>query len=126
MMETLQYRSSNGRETVYADLFLPAEGVSPRGIVQIIHGMCEHIGRYHGFMQFLADQGYVVCGHDQIGHGRSSAVNGTGYFAPRDGWDCLVRDARQLTILIRGRFPSLPVYLLVLTGMSNPMTILSV
>lgn len=112
MMETLQYRSSNGSELVYADLFTPPEGVTPIGIVQVIHGMCEHIGRYHDFMQMLADHGYVACGHDQIGHGRSAAVNGLGYFAHRDGWDCLVRDARQLTILIRGRFPSLPVYLL--------------
>ena len=112
MLESLQYRSSNGREIVYADVITPPEGMVPQGIVQIIHGMCEHIGRYHEFMQYLAEHGFVVCGHDQIGHGRSAAVNGTGYFAPKDGWDCLVRDARQLTILIRGRFPSLPVYLL--------------
>ena len=95
MLESLQYRSSNGREIVYADVITPPEGMVPQGIVQIIHGMCEHIGRYHEFMQYLAEHGFVVCGHDQIGHGRSAAVNGTGYFAPKDGWDCLVRDARQ-------------------------------
>lgn len=111
MFETLKYRSSNGREIICADVITPPEGMVPQGIVQIVHGMCEHIGRYHDFMQFLAEHGYVVCAHDQIGHGRSAAVNGTGYFAPKDGWDCLVRDVRQLTILIRGRFPSLPVYL---------------
>ena len=92
MLESLQYRSSNGREIVYADVITPPEGMVPQGIVQIIHGMCEHIGRYHEFMRYLAEHGFVVCGHDQIGHGRSAAVNGTGYFAPKDGWDCLVRD----------------------------------
>ena len=110
MRDTIEYRSSNGVETVYADLYTP-EG-QPNGIVQIVHGMCEHIGRYQPVMEWLCSQGYAVCGHDQIGHGRSCAVNGTGYFAPKDGWDCLVKDARQLTILARGRWPGVPVYLL--------------
>ena len=78
MFETLKYRSSNGREIICADVITPPEGMGPQGIVQIVHGMCEHIGRYHDFMQFLAEHGYVVCAHDQIGHGRSAAVNGTG------------------------------------------------
>ena len=39
MLESLQYRSSNGREIVYADVITPPEGMVPQGIVQIIHGM---------------------------------------------------------------------------------------
>ena len=110
MRETIEFRSSNGVETVYADLYTPAG--KPKGIVQVIHGMCEHIGRYQPVMEWLCEKGYAVCGHDQIGHGRSCTVNGTGYFAAEDGWDCLVKDARQLTILARGKWPGVPVFLL--------------
>ena len=49
MRDTIEYRSSNGVETVYADLYTP-EG-RPKGIVQIVHGMCEHIGRYQPVME---------------------------------------------------------------------------
>ena len=35
MLESLQYRSSNGREIVYADVITPPEGMVPQGIVQI-------------------------------------------------------------------------------------------
>lgn len=109
-LEQMQFRSSNGVDTVRAYI-LPTPAEQPRGIVQIVHGMCEYIGRYEEMMRILAQNGYIVCGHDHIGHGASIGKNGPGYFADRDGWDCLVRDARQLTILIRGRYPSLPVYL---------------
>lgn len=110
MFEPIEFRSSNGTDTVHAYI-LPTAAARPRGIVQIVHGMCEYIGRYEPFMQLLAENGYIVCGHDHIGHGASAGENGLGYFAPRDGWDCLVRDTRQLTILMRGRYPTLPVYL---------------
>ncbi len=35
---------ANGRDTVYAKIYSPL--AQPRGIVQISHGMAEHIGRY--------------------------------------------------------------------------------
>lgn len=41
----------------------------PRGIVQIIHGMVEHMGRYDHFARFLNTRGFAVCGEDHMGHG---------------------------------------------------------
>ena len=37
---------------------------SPKGIVQISHGMCEHKERYIDFMNFLSNQGYLCIIHD--------------------------------------------------------------
>lgn len=48
-----------------------ALGAAPRAIVQIVHGMSEHIGRYEDFARFLVSAGFAVCAHDHIGHGRS-------------------------------------------------------
>ena len=33
-----------------------------RGVVQIVHGVAEHIGRYDAPARFLASRGYLVCG----------------------------------------------------------------
>ena len=43
----------------------------PRACVQIIHGMAEHIERYHDFAMFLAENGFLVYGMDLPGHGKS-------------------------------------------------------
>ena len=36
----------------------------PVGILQIVHGMTEYIGRYDALAKYLNELGYVVCGHD--------------------------------------------------------------
>lgn len=44
----------------------------PVGILQIVHGMTEYIGRYDALAKYLNELGYVVCGHDLEGHGTSA------------------------------------------------------
>ena len=44
---------------------------APRGVVQIVHGMSEHLGRYDEFARFLVGCGFVVCASDHVGHGKS-------------------------------------------------------
>ena len=39
-----------------------------QGVVLIVHGMAEHIERYDEFANFLAENGYIVYGHNQRGH----------------------------------------------------------
>ena len=88
--EEWKYPSSDGVRTVNATVYLPHE--EPRGVVQISHGMCEYIERYQPFMTYLAEQGFLVCGNDHIGHGRSmgSPVM-KGDFGPQDGPKHLVK-----------------------------------
>ena len=44
----------------------------PIGVVQIIHGMDEHVGRYERFADFLNKHGYIVFGDDHRAHGRTA------------------------------------------------------
>ncbi|MDE2401161.1 MAG: lysophospholipase [Burkholderiales bacterium] len=54
---------------------LPA-GVTPRGVVCLVHGLGEHTGRYAHVAAHLNDWGWAVVGHDQRGHGRSEGPPG--------------------------------------------------
>lgn len=108
--QQLRFPSVNGVDTI-SGVCIYGEGPY-RGIVQIVHGMCEYTQRYHELMEYLARQGFVVCGADHLGHGDSAGRNGFGYFAKEHGWQCLVQDARHLTALVRRQFPQLPCFLL--------------
>ena len=56
----------------------------PKGIVQIVHGMCEHKERYKEFIHYLGKQGYMVIIHDHRGHGLSvKKKRDLGYFGNR-------------------------------------------
>lgn len=111
MIQTIDfsYPSSDNLHTIHAREWIP-EG-SPRGVVQIVHGVAEHIGRYDSVAQFLASHGYVVCGEDHLGHGLTAG--GTfGYFGPKGGWDLLSQDVRRLRELEKERHPGLPYVIL--------------
>ena len=60
---------------------------APKAVVQLTHGMAEHIDRYQEFALFLARNGFLVYGHDQAGHGKSIPSEGIpGFF--RDQKNC--------------------------------------
>ena len=52
-----RFPSSTGICDVRYRVWAPDE---PRACVQIIHGMAEHIERYHDFAMFLAENGILV------------------------------------------------------------------
>lgn len=47
-----------------------------RGTVVIVHGLGEHIGRYHALAEALNAEGWQVAGHDHRGHGASGGARG--------------------------------------------------
>ena len=105
----LSYPSKDGSTTIRARLWAPAapDGapVASRAIVQIVHGMCEHMGRYDEFARFLARNGFAVCGEDHIGHGESASDPAEfGHMPPREGKDILIADVCALRRLMRERF----------------------
>lgn len=82
------------------------------GVVQILHGMCEHKERYYDFMKFLAEKGYLCVIHDHRGHGSSVVSDADlGYFYDA-GYDGLVEDAHQVTELIKESVGDVPYVLL--------------
>ncbi len=99
--------SSNGRTPIHVRRFDP-EG-TPRGVVQIAHGVAEYAKRYDPFLAFLADNGFVAVAHDHLGHGASvTDESERGWFAERDGWDLVVSDVKRLHDALREEFPDLP------------------
>lgn len=47
-----------------------------RGVVLLVHGLGEHVGRYDGLARWLNGLGYAVRGFDQYGHGESGGTRG--------------------------------------------------
>jgi alpha-beta hydrolase superfamily lysophospholipase len=86
----------------------------PRGIVQLTHGMGEHLLRYEPLAAALTGAGFVVVGQDHRGHGATAADGRWGELGP-GGWDELVRDIGRLGEQVRAELPALP---LVLVGHS--------
>lgn len=107
---TLTYPSADGRQTIRAVEWLP-EG-EPRGVIQIVHGIAEHMGRYAHVAEFFTRRGYVVCGEDHLGHGATVTDGKYGFFAPEGGWDLVARDVYALQRLEGERWPNLPYVLL--------------
>ena len=82
------------------------------GVVQLVHGIAEHIGRYDAFARFLNSHGYVVVGNDHLGHGLSVASEQfRGFFAEQDGWTHVSNDIRTLQIMTARQFKGLPYFL---------------
>ncbi|MEG0751138.1 MAG: alpha/beta hydrolase [Oscillospiraceae bacterium] len=86
---------------------------TPKAVLQIVHGMAEYIARYDDFARFMASNGYAVYGNDHLGHGDSAATaDDFGYFAHKDGYRLLVKDAHAMTDIAHKENPGLPVVLI--------------
>ena len=82
--------SADGKSWLRVMVWLPDPVYGRRGVVQLVHGMAEHIERYDSFARFLAGLGYVVFGHDHIGHGKSvSSADELGCMPLEGGKDIL-------------------------------------
>ncbi len=109
--EEFTYRSSSGLCDIYATRYIPDGEI--RGILQISHGMQEFIGRYDGFMTYLAKRGFLVTGNDHLGHGASITDKAHfGYFARENGDTYVLEDIHQLTKITKEKYPGLPYFLL--------------
>ena len=93
--------------------WMPENTAEPPVIVQICHGMVEHIERYREFAAFLCNNGIGAAGHDQLGHGKTviSAAH-LGYFAEKNGDRCIVDDVEEVRKTLKKRFPNSRIILL--------------
>ena len=89
------FPSADGRTQIHAESWTPASG-EYKGILQIVHGMVEYIGRYADFAQYMASEGWKVVGHDHLGHGESVvSYDEWGYFGEEPS-KLLVEDMHTL------------------------------
>ncbi len=106
------FLSNDGKTAVHAVKWTPETG-EYKAILQITHGMVEFIERYAPFAEFLTTKGYMVVGHDHIGHGQSiESQNDWGYFCEGNPSDVLVADMHKLRTLIQEENPDTPYFML--------------
>lgn len=83
-----------------------------KGVLQLVHGMCEHKERYYDFMKYIAEKGYLCVIHDNRGHGKSVVSDADlGYFYD-GGFRAMVEDIHTLTEKVKEHVDNVPYYLL--------------
>lgn len=106
------FLSNDEKTVVHAVKWIPDDGTY-KAILQITHGMVEFIERYALFAEFLTQNGYMVVGHDHIGHGKSVASEEDwGYFCEGTPSDVLIEDMHKLRTLIQEENPNVPYFML--------------
>lgn len=88
-----------------------------RAVVQLLHGVGEHAGRYPRLIEALTAEGYAVYADDHRGHGRTGMGHHGGDAAKLGklgpgGLPATIAAIWQLTQLIRAENPGLPLVLL--------------
>ena len=101
------FNSSTGKNRIHVRRCVPDGQV--RAVVQIMHGIAEHISRYDDFMAFLASNGFVAVGTDHLGHGQSiEKPEQMGFFAEKNGWDYIMKDEEILRLAMKQTYPNVP------------------
>lgn len=83
---------------------------APKAVIQLFHGLGEHVTRYDRFAQAAMAHGYAIVAHNHRGHGPET--ENIGFFSPAKGWDFLVDDGHRVSEFLQQRFPGLAVVLL--------------
>ena len=99
----------------YGEAKLPARLWVPDGevkaVLQITHGMTEHMGRFEVFAESLLPRGIAVAGFDLRGHGRNPGNADVASFG-EGGWAASIKDMRLFYELLEKRFAGAPHYML--------------
>lgn len=104
-MRTDFYYDSCGAGKIHGCRWEPDGDVN--AVVQIVHGIAEHVERYDDFAKFLNRHGIVVVAEDHMGHGKSIEHGGTkGFFD--GGWNAVVDDTVHLLKKTRAEFQDKP------------------
>lgn len=110
--QEFRFPSADGTTTLYGRTWAPEHG-APRAILQLVHGIAEHIGRYDRFARFMSDHGYLVCAEDHLGHGNTPEnAEDLGYTADKDGWVKMTDNVRALHERIAPQYPGIPYFIL--------------
>lgn len=102
------FKSVSGLADIHCASYLPESG-EIKAVIQIAHGMAEHLERYEAFADVLCKNGVAVYINDHLGHGSSiKDKNELGYFGAKDGWKNFVEDCHELTKIAKVENPGKP------------------
>lgn len=110
--QEFRFPSADGATPLYGRIWVPDHG-APKAVLQLVHGIAEHIGRYDRFARFMSDHGYLVCAEDHLGHGNTPEnAEDLGYTADKDGWVKMTDNVRALHERITPQYPGIPYFIL--------------
>lgn len=111
MRKDFTYKSKDNITNIHAYIWEPT--VPVKAIIQISHGMLEHILRYEEFANAMNKLGILVCGNDHLGHGRSvQDIDHQGYFADENSYQIVLEDLNTLKDKVIETYPNVPYYIL--------------
>lgn len=102
------YTSSNNINKIYAVKWIPEGKI--KAILQISHGVTEHINRYNELAKYLTDKGILVVGNDHLGHGKTNGQRM--YFGTSGSWNYIVKDIEKCRELITEEYKDIPYFML--------------
>jgi alpha-beta hydrolase superfamily lysophospholipase len=113
-MKSNQYKIPASDNTpVHVYEWFPNDGQSIRGIVQFVHGMAEHAGRYEEFASFLTNNGFLVLANDHRGHGKTAGTSDKLGVIPEGAtWEDVYDDLKTVSIYARKKYPGKPFFIL--------------
>lgn len=108
-MKTELFEFISENKTLSAVLWLP-DG-EPKAVLQVAHGMTEHIGRYGAFAEQMTERGVAVCGFDLRGHGKNGDDEEIASFG-ENGWALSLCDMHTFFEEMKARFPRIPYFMM--------------
>lgn len=106
-----KFLSSDGKTHLNVTEWIPDR--NPAAVLQIIHGIAEHAGRYERFASYMADNGIFTVIFDLVGHGKSAEErNELGYLPDKEGWMVFSDDTEKLRAIEKQKHPDIPYIIL--------------
>lgn len=106
MEREIYFKSKNQKNNIHAVIY---DCKNPKLILQVLHGMSEHIKRYEDFATFLNSHNIILAGNDHLGHGKSTDI--LGYFGDGDTIEYAVDDVYTLSQKLEEEYKVPIVYL---------------
>lgn len=107
------YPSADGKTTIHAVEWTPTNVRHIKGIIQIAHGLSEHIMLYEPIAEYFTDRGFIVRGNDHLGHGQSVLPGEPRlYLGPKGSWHYASDDIYTCRLLTKKEYGDLPYIIL--------------
>ena len=107
------YPSAAGKTTIHAVEWTPTNVRHIKGIIQIAHGLSEHIMLYEPIAKYFTERGFIVRGNDHLGHGKSVLPGEPRlYLGPKGSWHFASDDIYTCRILTQKEYGNIPYIIL--------------
>lgn len=104
-LQEFRFTSRNGHTKLHAMAWIPNGEI--KAMVHLCHGLNGYIARFDSLARVLAENGFLVFGHDVLGHGLSAEFQeDLGFFGPERGDDYVLGDLLILTRYMQEMYPN--------------------